>query len=313
MAAGQNPSDSADRLVIRGRFIDQTGNPIAGAAVHECFLGDPPSNCGTCFDLEKAVAHTDGSGEFLITLSDLDHACSPYGPPGVWRSGCFLVLAVRDSRTIGYVIASGDELDASPVSLAALPPVDIQGRVADQNDRPVAGGRVNVELFRLFVGRGPYPSAPVNFWLSRPGQGPESWPRKVTELTAVTDAVGYFLIRGAPALAKLDLTVEHPDYATLETSYFPYQPTMRLVMQPASSVRIRLQLPDGRPAAGFAFVLEGKPEGSGGYPHRDGVTDEAGVCELGGLPAGSYVVRYYGGAAGPLAVPAISLPGLCAG
>jgi hypothetical protein len=37
-------------LILSGRFEHQDGSPIPKAAIHHVFLGDPPSNCGTCFD-----------------------------------------------------------------------------------------------------------------------------------------------------------------------------------------------------------------------------------------------------------------------
>src|SRR5438477_3422317 len=53
-------------LVIRGWFEHEDGSPVSGAAVHHVFLGDPPSNCGTYFDLEIALCHTDTTGQFRL-------------------------------------------------------------------------------------------------------------------------------------------------------------------------------------------------------------------------------------------------------
>src|SRR5262245_56228282 len=115
-------------LTIRGMFLDQDGRAIAGAAVHQVFLGDRPTNCGTKFDLEVAPEHTNASGEFCIQLSDLDeYLC--YWPAGADRRGCFLVVAVKDARTIGCAVASGQELADSPVRLQAVPVVEVRGRV----------------------------------------------------------------------------------------------------------------------------------------------------------------------------------------
>jgi hypothetical protein len=130
---------SGDELVIRGKFEDQYGVPIGRAAVHRVFLGDPPSNCGTSFDLVQAPAHTDDAGQFRVTLSRLDERYSRQGPPGTWRRGYFLVLAAKDARTIGHDIASGDELAGAPVRLVALPAVDIWGRVESRGGLAVAG------------------------------------------------------------------------------------------------------------------------------------------------------------------------------
>jgi hypothetical protein len=109
------------------------------------------------------------------------------------------------------------------------------------------------------------------------------------------------------------LTITHPDFATLETVYYPYQPSLRLTLQPGAAVRLRVSLPGGRPASGFEFVLEGQPDGANANTHRAGVTDAAGECELRTLPPGSYIARYLGGADGPWAVPAIDVSGLAEG
>src|SRR2546423_12850513 len=111
MRAGDTESEKASEpmtdentLTIRGILADQNGDPIVGAAVHELFLGDPPTNCGTTFNLEVAPAHTDPSGEFLIHLSQLDEYLSRW-PARAGRSGCFLIVAVKDAWTIGCAIA----------------------------------------------------------------------------------------------------------------------------------------------------------------------------------------------------------------
>src|SRR5919112_4407417 len=129
-------------LVIAGRFEGRDGEPVSGAAVHAVFLGDPPSNCGTAFDLERAPAHTDSSGEFRVTFPDPDRMLEQFGPPGVWRRGCFLVVGVRDGRTIGYVVASGEELAREPVRLTSLATVAVRGRVVDDGGRAVEGAAV---------------------------------------------------------------------------------------------------------------------------------------------------------------------------
>jgi hypothetical protein len=136
-----------------------------------------------------APGHTDDSGQFRLVLSGPDEYFSREGPPGIWRRGCFLVLAVKDVRTIGYIVASGEELQCSPIRLKALPLVDIKGIVVDQAGSPICGARVEVDLYLLFVGRGAYPNAPVNFWLSRPDPQNESGLQVVTDLATEEFAI----------------------------------------------------------------------------------------------------------------------------
>jgi hypothetical protein len=299
--------EQPDTLVLRGRFERQDGTPIPFAAVHDIFLGDPPSNCGTCFDLEKAQAHTNDSGDFRWVLKDLDRGLAQQGPPGTWKRGCFFVLAVKDARTLGYAIASGEELEASPLNLVALPTTDIRGKVKTESGLPIAGAKVEVYLYLLFVGRGPYPSAPVNFWLSRPIH------RRVTSLTATTGQDGEFVISNAPMVPLLCLTASHPDFASLETDYYPYQPPLELGLKAGALVRIKVALTDGSPGVGFDFNLEGVPDGANCATHRDGVTDEVGHCEFRALPPGNYTVRYLGGGKEPWAVTAVPVPDLTLG
>src|SRR5258707_960548 len=137
-------------LTIRGTFEDQDGGPIAGAAVHELFLGDPPTNCGTKFDLEVAPAHTDTSGEFRIDLSDLDSYLHRW-PVEAGRSGCFLIVAVKDAWTIGCAIASGQELTEAPIHLQAMPLVEMRGKVSDGRGGNIAEATIQVERYDLCV------------------------------------------------------------------------------------------------------------------------------------------------------------------
>src|SRR5579872_6200288 len=98
---------SGDDFVLQGSFERPDGSAVAGAAVHRVFLGDPPSNCGTSFDLDSAPAHTDDAGRFSLEFCQLDEVMSRSGQKaGAWRNGCYLILAASDSRTIGYSIAS---------------------------------------------------------------------------------------------------------------------------------------------------------------------------------------------------------------
>jgi hypothetical protein len=131
-----------DGMIITGRFERLDHMPVTGAAVHAVFLGDLPGNCGTVFALETAHAHTDDSGQFRITFPNPDKMLRQFGPPGVWRRGCFLVVGVKDGRTIGYAVASGDELGRGPVCLTALATTTVDGRVVDDDGRAVEGAAV---------------------------------------------------------------------------------------------------------------------------------------------------------------------------
>src|SRR5262245_21552824 len=190
--ASSGTSGMADdgELTIRGTFKSQDGAPLVGAVVHELYLGDPPTNCGTAFDLERAPAHTDTSGAFHIHLSALDEYLRGERR-GAWRRGCFLILAAADARTLGYAIASGEELATSPVDLNAVPFSEMHGRISDEDGAGIRDARIEVERYLLFVGRGPHPSAPVNFWLSR-SAAEGRWGDRVLDLTTRTDGNGSF-------------------------------------------------------------------------------------------------------------------------
>jgi hypothetical protein len=74
-------------LIIQGCFDRHAGSHIAGAAVHALFLGDPPRDCGTGFDLVRAPAYTDDSGEFRLTFRDLGPAVAGSSPQMPHRAG----------------------------------------------------------------------------------------------------------------------------------------------------------------------------------------------------------------------------------
>ncbi len=291
-----------DGLIIEGRFERPNHMPVSGAAVHAIFLGDPPSNFGTAFHLERAPAHTDDSGQFRINFPDPDKMLRECGPPGIWRRGCFLVVGAKDGRTIGYTVASGDELGARPVRLTALATTAVSGRVVDDDDHPVAGAVVESDHYFLPVGRGPHPYAPVNFWISR-GRG-----ARVTELTAKTGDDGVFCLREVPAMPLgLWLRVRHPGRTDLVIHYDPLKPLPPVVMKAAAEAWVRILLPDGSPARGLHLFLSGSaddapntcgitgiPVGVVGHQDRVADTDGDGRCQFEGLPPGNYFVRYVG-------------------
>jgi hypothetical protein len=303
-----------DSLVIRGTFERPDGTSVANAAVHHVFLGDPPSNCGTSFDLEEAPAHTDATGRFHLALTDLDVRYSLRGPPRSWRRGCFALVAAKDARTVGFLVASGEELASSPARLLAVPNADIQGAVRTASGSAVGGAAVEVHYYRFFVGRGPCPNAPVNFWLSRPSREPGGFRERLTELDVTTGPDGKFVIANAPMMpGTLSLTVSHPGYATLEAEHYPFQPTHSLALQAGAVLRLRVALPDGRPAVGLTFNLEGRSEGASREPYREKKTDAGGVCEFRSLPPCGFIARYFGGGEGPWAVPAVRVTPLAEG
>ena len=314
-------------LIIEGRFEGNAGTRIAGAAVHAHFLGDPPRGCGTAFDLVRAPAHTNDSGEFRLTFRDPDSMLEQVAPPGAWKRGCFLVLAVADGRTLGFEAFSGDELTAGPVRLVALPRVDVRGTVVDEDGRAVVGAAVDSNHYFLPVRRGPHPHALVNFWLKRsPSEGAGRGIR-VTELSAVTGEDGSFVLADVPAMpGGMELTLTHPDHADVTFHYDPLQPLAPLVMQPGAVVQVRITLPNGDPVEGFKWALEGRPDGApdrcgirgipvgmGGFVAQWEQTDEGGHCAFRRLPPGNYTIRCYDGPDPTWAVPVIPVARLARG
>jgi hypothetical protein len=194
-----------DELIIAGCFEGPDHMPVPGAAVYAIFLGDPPGSCGTVLDLESAPAHTDDLGQVRIRFPDPDQMLRQCGPPGIWRRGCFLVVGVKDGRTIAYAVANGDELVKETVRLTTLATAAVGGRVVDDDGRAVEGAVVASDHYFLPVGRGPHPHAAVNFWISR------GCAVRITELTARTGEDGAFRLSDVPAMpGGLWLRVTHP-------------------------------------------------------------------------------------------------------
>lgn len=310
VAAAQS-GEGDDRLVTHGRFENLEKHPIAGASVYQLFLGDPPRNSGTAFNLTAPSGRTDEAGRFKLVLSDLDEKLAAHGPPGAWRRGCFLVVAVRDSRTLGYTISSGEELLNSEARLLALPLSDIRGTVLDETWQPIADAEVEADRYFTFVGRGPVPFAPINFWLYRAPGGDAPLEARLRDLVARTGADGSFVIPRAPQIpGGLRLLVSHPGFARAQTPWHPQQSEIILRMRPGASVFTRIALPDDGPAVGFRLHLEGAPDGDRTYTHRWGETDKAGQWALSGLPPGTYTIRFLGSSAPRWALPALPVPEL---
>jgi len=242
-------------------------------------------------------------------------------PEGVWRLGGFLVAGVKDGRTIGYVIASGEELVREPVHLTALETVAVVGRVHDADGHPVEGVAVESDYYFLPVGRGPHPHALVNFWLSRPSADGDGRRARVTELTAVTGPDGSFSLRDVPAMpGGLMLRVTCPGRAELDLHYDPGSrcPPWRLGRGPPSRSLSGSQTVAR--LAGRWLVLEGRPDdapntcgiagipvGAVGFVNRTAETDDVGIVTFGELPPGSYRVSYLRGPSDTWALPVIDV------
>jgi hypothetical protein len=305
--------EMSDDLTIKGTFAAQDGSPIVNAAVHKVFIGAPPRNCGTSFDLEKCVfARTNHNGEFEIELYDLNEKFTEqHYRAEAWKRGGFFIIAIKDARTIGCTVASGEECAKGPIQLTALPGFDIEGKVVDENDQAIAGAKVEVNTYCTYVGCGPRPKEVINFSLYRSTEDDQEPRERLTELTTYTNAEGIFHIPNVPSIpVGIDLKISHPGFVVLEPNFRSQHGRALLRMQPEAIIQTEVTLISGEPAAGFQLALEGWPDEWNHCTHRRETTDEMGRCQFSGLSAGSYTIRFYGAPDKTWALPAIVVPNL---
>jgi protocatechuate 3,4-dioxygenase beta subunit len=222
-------------VIFTGRVVDAEGKRAAGAAVVLALRETERSLA----DLEKEPAvyrtTTTRAGQFRLPVTVNEAGGSgPGGRPigSAWRA---TVVAFKPGHGPGAQFVTSSQGPAG-LTIALTRPGVVAGSVADREGRPVAGARVRVVTMT---------------W-----PGPSGGYRRFEEIplpAAETDADGRFRIAPLPAGIRVELTVEHPDYAPWEDLIGPV-PTgsedADLVLRPPGVVTGRVLDAEGNPAPG---------------------------------------------------------------
>src|SRR5262245_48303804 len=186
-------------VVIRGRVLDPDGEPFAGAKL---YLNAPGAK--EAADTVRATSGTDGRFEFRCARSELGKAAS--ADPWVARRPGDHVMAVAKSYGCDWAKVDADG-KAGELTLRLVKDVPINGRVLDQDGRPVSGARVRVYLVTEYLAaprkRVPGPK-PSKGWV-----GP--LPEQATVVT--TKADGRFRLTGLGRERVVSLLIEGPAIA----------------------------------------------------------------------------------------------------
>ncbi len=222
------PLDLVPAVTVRGRVVDSTGSPIAGATVVGTCEG------GVCRPIPGTETATDALGEFRL-------------PPSLYNT-----VPVGQAARLLIRLRNGAEHEA-----AAVPAAD--GSVTVK--LPVGGGQVASaeaprdvapdELAGIVVNaRGkPIGGAEVNAWTWYPGN------------EATTNAKGLFRIKNLDRNSKVEVRVSKPGYTP---QLFLMQPTGQpgwvIVLGNRTYFEGRVTGPDGKPVPGARIRANNGPK-----------------------------------------------------
>ncbi len=201
-ARSGDPGGEWDKAVVRGRVLDPTGKPVAGAMVQTVHRFDDP--------YPPMTAATDGEGKFALANSGrFETTTNNTGNP--------LMIASALGFGCGWADHQWRRAEATITLVAPGPP--IEGRLVDPAGQPVAG--VTVEVSKLWV--------PIRYnALTETGTlAPYFAPRdprtpldanlqefRWTGPSATTDAAGRFVIPGLGPERLVVLVARSPTIAT---------------------------------------------------------------------------------------------------
>mgnify|MGYP000873186541 FL=1 len=248
-------SAGAGKLTITGRAVTPEGRPAAGATVFSSwhFVDDAGHS-----ELVEADTTADETGAFTLVLKGEGE------PEGEWERG---VAAMMDGYGVGWGYAALGETTGITVTLTES--TVATGVVVDNAGQPIAGASVSIRY--LYPERHVYPVILHD------------------HLSATTDAVGRFMLRGLPVGVKARGEAIAEGYQRLQPpTRLPDQLVdMTITLEPATSISGRI-MRDGEPVEGM-HVSAGRVS-MAGYSGGTGVSGEDGAYTVTGLAPGRYAV-----------------------
>ena len=277
-AAGTSKSDQAtdtvqaqrdETVTFSGTVVGSDGKPVSGVRVRSdyfCYYRWTKSK------IDEAHTLTDEEGRFTLSgLRNLEKQ----------RASRTLIFFHPD-LAIGWFKPFWEQtFGAEQLRIKLVRRAPIAGRVTDQQDKPIAGAIVTVNI-RMYSARGD--SRFLGLW-------------EGNQLHVTTDADGRFLFDYIPVGSKLQLQVKHPRYVTFDSG-FAGRNDSNGIHAGNRDVRVKLsvgglikgRLVRNRGPFKRQGVLIRAVEPSKGKILSDAITDDQGRYTLSGLSPGTYAV-----------------------
>jgi RNA polymerase sigma factor (sigma-70 family) len=220
-------------VTVTGTATGPDGQPVKGAAVTLCYAN---------YSASKRIARTvtDDKGRYEFRDAPLP-VRSPEGEslltqvgataPGMaitW-SPVFLIPCRPDPKTADLPGEHHFTSDPQTVDLQFGPPAPFQGRIVDEQGRPIAGVKVSLDFVDNFRTQDRAENTSfVTLWLVVP-EG---------QLGTTTDRDGRFRLAVVPKDCFTWLSVHHPDYADATLSAFSHEPGATVRLPDLQGVRV---------------------------------------------------------------------------
>ncbi len=276
------PRDLFDAPIeVTGRVLNPEGTPVAGANLYVGYSPRPshfaPSRPPAAY-LFRATSAADGRFHFTFARSELDAKLLDASRPAV--------VAVASGYGPDWAVI-GDSAEGVELSLKLVKDLPVNGRILDQNRKPVANAKIRVETVLSApeedVTR--YLKGDLNSWFPKVWMG--SLPGQPVDLT--TDADGRFSISGVGRDRIVRLVLEGPSihYTVFESVTLPSpatpdsggirRATFGYVARPSRSIRgVVRDKATGRPVAGVKMSVQ--------WTDSTALTDSDGRFEILGCP-----------------------------
>jgi RNA polymerase sigma factor (sigma-70 family) len=196
--------DEADAPIeVNGRVLDPQGNPLAGAKLYIGYSARRYATDNqlrqTAHPLRKATSGADGRFRFTFARSELDAKLLDSSRPAV--------VAVASGYGPDWAVV-GDSAESVELSLKLVQDLPVNGRILDQNRRPIAGAKTHVDSVLSA------PEEDVTRYLAgdRSSWFPKAWLGSLPGQPAIltTDADGRFRVTGVGRDRIVRLALEGP-------------------------------------------------------------------------------------------------------
>lgn len=246
---------------VTGRVIDESGKPVAAARVSLMPEGSP------AFYADGTLGGAWWTGpDGVFSLESARGAAYPGAGTQFWAA------AVKSGYAGGHSAAwTLGTPPKTPLTITLSRGIELRGRVADADGKPLEGVSVSVAEDGFFQ--------TLSSSLLLKNQTGSGW--------VASDANGAFALRVAAVPHHVSL--QKTGYlTTLVTGHDPRsKERLEAVLQPASAVRGQLVHSDGRPAAGWSLMVEGTEESAG---NATALSDEDGRFQFESLAPGVHTV-----------------------